>query len=626
MCNGQDDNCDGMTDESFQVAGVYGTLVHCGTCGNACPLPTGAHASALCSGSGPAPCSIACDPPWVDMDGSVANGCECPFVSAWDEPDGVDQNCDGIDGDVALGIFVAKTGADGNPGTLQLPVASIQVAVQLAAAKGKRDVYVAGGVYSGSVDLQAGISIYGGYGPGFVVRDTVQHQTALAATAPDSGPSWVVRCLGIAGPGQPTRVSGLTLLGANAKAAGQSSYGLLSIACDPRLQVEWCTISAGDGAPGQAGGPGQNGEAGPEGVAGLPAKDIGKDGCTNADHNGGGQGGKLVCGAFETSGGQGGTAICPQMDEDSSAPLCPSKPYLQTIKSAERGQAGANAGGGVGGEPGADSYIDSNKGVVTKCNNPTAGCNLCYVPVKPRDGEDGEAGLPGASGVGGSGGSAQGAGSVVDGGWQSGWAGTGADGIPGSGGGGGGAAGGVEVHDCGQSSSLFSDIGGSGGGGGAGGCGGTGGSGGQAGGGSFAVLLVASASGGVPGLYGNVLSSGSGGSGGPGGPAGSGAAGGDGGQGGASGEGESKTFCTSRGGHGGVGGFGGHGGGGGGGAGGPSVLLATAGFEPGTAKTLSQGNLLKSLGKGGKGGLGGPSIGAFGFSGETGLAGFVLEL
>jgi len=54
--------------------------------------------------------------------------------------------------------------------------------------------------------------------------------------------------------------------------------------------------------------------------------------------------------------------------------------------------------------------------------------------------------------------------------------------------------------------------------------------------------------------------------------------------------------------------------------------LVATGFEAGTVKSLSQGNLLKSMGKGGKGGLGGPSIGAFGGAGETGLAGFVLEL
>ncbi len=625
-CNGQDDNCDGLTDEPFQVGGVYSTLQHCGGCGNACPLPTGSHASAICSGSNDLQCGVTCDAPWVDMDGSVANGCECPFVAEWDEPDGVDQNCDGIDGDIALGIFVAKTGADGNPGTIDLPVASVQVAIQLAAAKGKRDVYIAGGVYSGSIDLQAGISIYGGYGPGYALRDTVQYQSAIVAIAPDSGPSWAVRCTGIAGPGQATRVSGLTLIGANAKAASESSYGLWSVSCDGRLQVEWCAISAGDGAPGLSGSSGQNGDAGPAGVPGLPAKDIGQDGCTSADHNGGGQGGKLNCGGFDTSGGQGGTAICPEMDEDSPAPLCPNKPYLQTIKNAERGQPGSNAGGGVGGGAGADSYIDSNKGVITKCYNPNAGCNLCYVPVMPRDGEDGQAGLAGAGGLGGGGGSAPGSGGVVGGAWQAGFAGSGGDGVPGSGGGGGGAAGGVEVHDCAASSALFSDIGGSGGGGGAGGCGGTGGLGGQAGGASLAVLFVASPSGGVPGFYGNVLSSGGGGSGATGGPAGSGAEGGQGGQGGPSAEGESKTFCTSKGGSGGPGGFGGHGGGGGGGAGGPSILLVTAGFEPGTTKNLSQNNMLKTLGKGGKGGSGGPSIGAFGSPGETGIAMLFLEL
>ncbi len=624
-CNGADDDCDGSTDEDFLIQGKYVGASHCGGCGQACAA-SGPHTTAQCEFAAAAPvCVLGCAKPWVDMDGSLGNGCECQFLSATDEPDGVDQNCDGIDGEIGNAIFAAKTGADGNPGTLQMPVATIGKALELAVIHGKRDVYLGGGVYSGSVDLVAAVSVYGGYGPGFANRDPVLYQSAIAAVAPSQGPAWAVRCLNISGSGAPTRLDGMTLLAANAKQAGQSSYGVLSIGCDARLQVTYCQILGADGATGVQGAAGANGSAGLEGKAGKPAYDIGKDQCSPADANAGGAPGVRLCGDTDVSGGTGGSAVCPQMDEETPSPMCPSKPYLQIPKASEVGKNGSGSSGGSGGASGADSYIDSNKGAVTQCKGGIS-CNTCLVPVLPRDGSDGVIGNAGAAGSPGSSGAAESAGSIQNGLWQPSAAGDGGYGSPGSGGGGGGAAGGVEVHDCATATSQFSDIGGSGGGGGSGGCAGSGGKGGLAGGGSFAILLVAGGAGSLPVLWGNSLASGSGGTGGNGGPAGSGGPGGSGGSGGSSAEDQQKTFCTSKGGNGGYGGAGGHGGGGGGGAGGPASLLVLAGFPKGSSVGLAKGNYMKVLGIGGQGGLGGPSIGAFGLDGSPGLSKSVLEL
>lgn len=632
-CNQQDDDCDGGTDEGFRDAttGQYTRLDHCGSCNNACPAPYGAHALAVCSTSGTSPtCAMTCEPNWVDMDGVLANGCECLFQSTTDEPDGVDQNCDGIDGEVDNGIFVAKTGADSNPGSRFLPVASIVKALELAAATGKRDIYVAGGVYPGSLDLVAGISIYGGYGPGFGARDTVTFQSAVVGIAPQDGPSYGIRCQGIAGAGPKTRVDGLSILAASAKGEGNSSYGVLVIDCDARLQLTYNAIAAGDGSAGRAGLAGANGNAGLAGSPGQNARDIGKPQCEAADHTTGGSAGVALCGeasaTVDVSGGSGGDAICPVMDEETPTPVCPSNPFLQIAKPEETGKPGSGPAPGQGGGPGADSYIDSNFGAVTQCNG-SISCNTCRVPVQPRDGQDGTAGQQGPPGAAGSGGSALAAGTVSGGQWAAAFAGDGGNGAPGSGGGGGGAAGGVEVHDCAWHSSGYPDLGGSGGGGGSGGCGGTGGKGAGAGGGSFAVFLAASAtSTSAPVLVGNTLTSGNGGAGGVGGPAGSGGQGGMGGVGGDSGESWQATFCTSKGGRGGDGGNGGHGGGGGGGAGGPSVLLAVSGYAPGSASNLQKANSLKTLGSGGPGGQGGPSIGIPGQTGQTGAALPVLQL
>lgn len=624
-CNSSDDDCDGSTDEEFLVQGQYVSAKHCGSCGQPCAA-TGPQVTATClPGAATPSCSLACTPPWVDMDANLGNGCECQFLSATDEPDGVDQNCDGIDGEIANAIFTAKTGADGNPGTLLLPVASLSKGLELAAAQGKRDVYAGGGVYSGSVELVAGISVYGGYGPGFVSRDPVLYQSAIAAVAPSQGPAWAVRCLGIYGTGAPTRLDGVTILAANAKQAGQSSYGVLAIGCDARLQVTSCQILGGDGATGAQGAAGANGPAGLDGKAGKAAYDIGKVQCTASDANVGGAPGVRLCGDTDVSGGPGGTAICPQMDEETPAPICPSKPYLQLPKAAEVGKAGSGSGGGTGGASGADSYIDSNKGLLTQCKG-SISCNTCLVPVMPRDGADGSVGQGGAPGSAGSGGSGEKAGIISSGIWQPIAAGDGDFGKPGSGGGGGGAAGGVEVHDCATATSQFTDIGGSGGGGGSGGCAGSGGKGGLGGGGSFAIFAVAGGQTSLPLLWGNSLASGNGGAGGNGGPAGSGGPGGSGGAGGSSAEDQQKTFCTSKGGNGGYGGAGGHGGGGGGGAGGPTALIVLAGFPKGSSLSLTKVNYLKVQGIGGSGGLGGPSIGAFGVDGAPGIAKPVLEL
>ncbi len=147
-CNGLDDDCNGLTDDAWLNPATlqYDKMDACGACGVICP-PAPLSAEVTCAGS-PAPaCQTSCTPGWVDMDGTLDDGCECYFQSKTDLPDGVDQNCDGVDGDALDAIFVAKIGSDANPGTRLFPVASIPHALALAAAGNKRDVYVAGGVY-----------------------------------------------------------------------------------------------------------------------------------------------------------------------------------------------------------------------------------------------------------------------------------------------------------------------------------------------------------------------------------------------------------------------------------------------------------------------------------------------
>jgi len=87
-CNSLDDDCDGMIDESFDLANDRN---NCGRCGTICSF---ANAVAGCSMSS---CVIlACNAGFVDADMMASNGCEyaCSFAGS-EICNGADDNCDG---------------------------------------------------------------------------------------------------------------------------------------------------------------------------------------------------------------------------------------------------------------------------------------------------------------------------------------------------------------------------------------------------------------------------------------------------------------------------------------------------------------------------------------------------
>jgi len=91
-CNGRDDDCDGLTDETFDLD--FDSW-NCGSCGHACT--SGAHGRATCV---LAECAVTCDAGWSDLDGDPTTGCEagCTPVSTPDESicEGRDDDCDGL--------------------------------------------------------------------------------------------------------------------------------------------------------------------------------------------------------------------------------------------------------------------------------------------------------------------------------------------------------------------------------------------------------------------------------------------------------------------------------------------------------------------------------------------------
>ncbi|RLB55392.1 MAG: hypothetical protein DRJ42_06330 [Deltaproteobacteria bacterium] len=108
MCNDNDDDCDGLVDEDFDL---QGDPENCGACDAVCVLPD------AIPGCAEGECTIAdCAIGFVDLDDNPTNGCEYECQSTGIERcDGVDNNCDGaIDEGFDLTDDPGHCGACGN--------------------------------------------------------------------------------------------------------------------------------------------------------------------------------------------------------------------------------------------------------------------------------------------------------------------------------------------------------------------------------------------------------------------------------------------------------------------------------------------------------------------------------
>ena len=629
-CNGEDDDCDGLSDEDFlDTSGRYVHVDHCGECNSPCAAP-GPHYEARCEiVGGRATCLWECEEGFSDVDGVQANGCECEFsVGTWPPSRlGVDADCDGELDDTDEFIFVASWGADGDPGTLIRPKRTIAAGMATAAAVSKT-VVATGGIYHERVTLVAGVEVYGGYSADFSDRDPVLYTTVIEPHDGRHGHPALI-CDGIT---TRTVVGGLTIRGSDAAAVGAGSTAVFLNRCSSAVELVDLTIMAGRGSDGRAGNDSSDNldEWGLSTLMELNGQDArdGADGfetsspACRSDSVPGGVGGTHSCAGSRNnvSGGAGGDAACVDAGCRVGAPcgnsgctdfmvgdFCDMDAMLAAAVPNPPGEDGSGPGAGRGGPP--TYQAPTNRG----------SCHFCDDnPTLARVGENGADGENGRDGSGGEGCSeTTGRFDTATGIWTSG---SGTDGDPGSDGGGGGGGSSGGGYDVVEGIDGCNDaLGGSGGGGGSGGCGAPWASGGGGAGSSIgiAILLPRAASAG-PSCRGVTVVASRGGSGGPGGIGAAGGSNGVGGRGGGT-----EFWCSRRGGRGGDGGEGGDGGGGGGGCGGSVSgfhVIATDAAAVDYLEMLAAENSVEALPTGGRGGPAGFSPGHSGSSGADGTA------
>lgn len=177
----------GACGEAFtSPGGAGGTGTGTGGGGGAASSSSSSSGSSS-SGSSSSSSGTAC----ADKDQDGVTGCEGDCDD--DDPsvypgnaeicgDAKDNDCQGGADDICMGLgtFVSELGDNGNPGTKLLPVATIKKGMDNARAIGHGvAVYVADGDYPEDVELEEGISLYGGYSGQTWIRDPQSNVTLI---------------------------------------------------------------------------------------------------------------------------------------------------------------------------------------------------------------------------------------------------------------------------------------------------------------------------------------------------------------------------------------------------------------------------------------------------------------
>ncbi|MBU0551803.1 hypothetical protein KJ940_09970, partial [Myxococcota bacterium] len=306
LCNGLDDDCDGLVDEDFDLDN---NPLHCGACDHTCVQP---NSEMICDRG---ECFVeACFNGFNDVDGESSNGCECnPDADDIPDLERRDVDCDGLDGPLSRGIFVSTQGEDAAPGTAAQPKATLEGALILWRALDparRPPILLDAGDYmiSATLQVEGALALYGGY----VFEAGAWRRPPRCLE--DCAASW--RLLGDAGVSQlfdvgvgaRLIVEEVDLIGADAEI--DNAVTIRGAGCQ-EIQLRALRLHAGAGADAEA-----TGAISAEGEAGWPGGDGAADGgfgeggvnpaCANAAGGRGGAGahvvGELYAGAAAVGG------------------------------------------------------------------------------------------------------------------------------------------------------------------------------------------------------------------------------------------------------------------------------------------------------------------------------------
>ena len=324
ICNAIDDDCDTVIDEGFDLDGDTYT-----SCGGDCN----------------------------DADPDIHPG-------ALDDPDAlfIDDNCDGIDGDIARAAFVAPSGVNGTGCTLAAPCLTIGHGASVAAADPLRDqVFVQAGSYAEILAVPTGVAIVGGYDLLWqrADRNAPGHTATILGGYSATVDAWVtVRALSVT-----ASFADLVLAGPTASSTGDSSIVVHSKLST--LQLDRVTFLQGDGADGSAGVPGIGADpfAAPSGVDGLDGQEAVVV-CSTLRRPGGAGGGHS-CGGSNRSGAAGGAGASIDTSCEGIGGTCSGSACNATAGLAGgTSPAGASGGGAGGGTCASPAAVEGTPGAV----------------------------------------------------------------------------------------------------------------------------------------------------------------------------------------------------------------------------------------------------------------------
>jgi hypothetical protein len=279
------------------------------------------------------------------------------------------------------GVFVAP-GAKGD-GSKQMPLGTIQQAIDVAISKGLPRVYVCEGDYPENIVIKNSVSLFGGFtcSWGKATKNPRVVPTTTGYAAAISGVQASVS--------EPMVVADLEFVGLGATAPGESSVGVFILESGG-IHLRRIAVSAGSGQPGAAGAPFTSNASTTvlTGHSGVDTAGATKNDCACASY------GSSTGGA----GGNGGTAVVADGQPGLSGTAAPANPPATPPFDGKGGGGAPNPTGNCqNGAFGAVGTARKGGNGATSFGTPSSN------GWTPGNGTDGEAGNAGQGGGGGGG-------------------------------------------------------------------------------------------------------------------------------------------------------------------------------------------------------------------------------